>query len=214
MKTEQLIAALVADRTPAGSLRRRLGLALALALALGGLVSLGLFLAILGPRQDLGAALATWRFDFKIVLLAATLLLAAGVCLAVARPVAAPHPARRLLLPLMAVAAAVLLELAIVPHQVWGTRLVGSNSLICMTAIPFFSLAPLAAVLATLRSGAPASPALAGAMAGLVAAASGATLYAFHCFDDSPLFVATWYSLAALPVIGLGALLGHRLLRW
>ena len=65
-----------------------------------------------------------------------------------------------------------------------------------------------------LRSGAPASPALAGAAAGLLAATAGATLYAFHCFDDSPLFVVTWYVLAALPVIALGAILGRRLLRW
>ena len=31
------------------------------------------------------------------------------------------------------------------------------------------------------------------------AAAAGASLYAFHCFDDSPLFVVTWYTLAAIP---------------
>ena len=51
-------------------------------------------------------------------------------------------------------------------------------------------------------------------MAGLLAAACGATLYAFHCFDDSPLFVATWYTLAALPVVIVGAVAGHRLMRW
>jgi hypothetical protein len=76
------------------------------------------------------------------------------------------------------------------------------------------SLAPLAALLMALRSAAPASPALAGAVAGLLAAASGAILYAFHCFDDSPLFVATWYTLAALPVVAVGSMAGHRLLRW
>jgi hypothetical protein len=81
-------------------------------------------------------------------------------------------------------------------------------------AIPLLSLAPLAALLAALRSAAPQSPARAGAAAGLLAAASGATLYAFHCFDDSPLFVATWYVLAAALVVLLGALLGRRLLRW
>ena len=70
------------------------------------------------------------------------------------------------------------------------------------------------AQLAMLRSAAPASPALAGAAAGLLAAASGAALYAFHCFDDSPLFVVTWYTLAALVVMAIGALAGRRLLRW
>ena len=96
----------------------------------------------------------------------------------------------------------------------WRTRLVGSNSLICLTAVPMLSLAPLAVLLVMLRSAAPASPALAGAAAGLLAAASGAALYAFHCFDDSPLFVVTWYTLAALLVVAVGALAGRRLLRW
>ena len=47
-----------------------------------------------------------------------------------------------------------------------------------------------------------------------LAAATAAVIYAFHCFDDSPLFVLTWYSLAAIPVVLLGAALGRRLLRW
>ena len=209
MKTDQLIAALAADRTVAPFGRR-----LVLSLLVGGLISLGLFLAILGPRHDLAAALATWRFDFKIVLMVLILALAFGFCRAVARPVAPSHPARSLLLPLAAIIAALVVELVIVPRAAWGTRLVGSNSLICLTAIPFFSIGPLIAVLAILRSGAPTSPALAGAAAGLLAAACGATLYAFHCFDDSPLFVATWYTLAALPVVGIGALAGRRLLQW
>lgn len=209
MKTDQLIAALAADRTA-----RPFGRRFVLSLLIGGLVSLALFLVILGPRHDLAAALATWRFDFKIVLMMLILGLAFGFCRAVARPVAPAHPARGLLLPLAAIVAALVVELAVVPREAWGTRLIGSNSLICMSAIPFLSLGPLVAVLAILRSGAPTSPVLAGAAAGLLAAACGATLYAFHCFDDSPLFVATWYTLAALPVVGIGALAGRRLLQW
>ncbi len=53
-----------------------------------------------------------------------------------------------------------------------------------------------------------------GAAAGLLAGAIGAALYATHCPDDSPLFVATWYTLAIGFVVGLGALAGSRLLRW
>ena len=100
------------------------------------------------------------------------------------------------------------------PAATWGTRLVGSNAMVCLTVIPLLSLAPLIAVFTALRSGAPASPALAGALGGLLAAMTGAALYAFHCFDDSPLFVITWYSLATIPVVVLGAFAGSRLLRW
>jgi hypothetical protein len=65
-----------------------------------------------------------------------------------------------------------------------------------------------------LRRAAPAAPALAGAAAGVLAATLGAAIYAFHCFDDSPFFVVVWYLLASLPVIGLGAILGPRVLPW
>jgi hypothetical protein len=210
VKTEQLVEALVADR-PAG---RPLARSLVRALAVGGALSLVIFFLELGVRADIGPALATWRFDLKIVMVLLGLVLAFGVCLDCARPDMPRHPSRRLL-PLLAVlAAAVALELALVPAASWQTRLVGTNSLICLPMVPILSLAPLGAALLILRRGAPASPALAGAAAGLLAAFSGASLYAFHCFDDSPLFVATWYTLAALPMVAIGALAGHRLLRW
>ena len=88
------------------------------------------------------------------------------------------------------------------------TRLVGSNSRICLTAIPLISLPLLAAALIGLRHGAPARPALAGALAGLLSAGLAATLYAAHCTDDLPLFVATWYTLAAALMAAIGALAG------
>jgi hypothetical protein len=65
-----------------------------------------------------------------------------------------------------------------------------------------------------LRAGAPRVPAWAGAVAGLLAGCLSAALYATHCPDDSPLFVAVWYALAVMLVTLAGALAGHRLLRW
>lgn len=211
MKTEKLIAALVADRAVAV---RPIGRALAGALIAGGLVSLVLFAVELGVRTDLVPALQTWRFDLKIVLVLVALAAAFGLSVALSRPVTSGHPARRLL-PLAVLAiAAIAIELVVLPQASWARRLVGSNAMVCLIAIPVLSLAPLAAALVAMRAGAPASPALAGAAAGLLAAAAGATLYAFHCFDDSPLFVVTWYTLAAIPVVLLGALVGRRRLRW
>jgi hypothetical protein len=211
MKTDKLIDALVADRaTPAKPMRW----ALAAALLAGGLVSLVVFFASLGVRADIEPALGTWRFELKVGLVLLALGLAFSLCIALSRPVAPAHPGRRLL-PLAALAVlAVAVELLAIPSASWASRLVGSNALVCLIAIPALAIVPLAAVLAMLRSGAPASPALAGGAAGLLAAAAAAALYAFHCFDDSPLFVVTWYALAALPVVALGAAAGHRLLRW
>ncbi|MBN9090425.1 MAG: DUF1109 family protein [Reyranella sp.] len=211
MKTEKLVEALVAD---GAAPKRTIPRALAAALAIGGSVSLLVFLVDLGVREDIAHALSTWRFDLKVGLVALALVLAFRLCVALAAPIPSGRPSR-LLLPLAALAAlAAAIEVATVPSASWGTRLVGSNALVCLAAIPMLSAAPLGVVLLALRSGAPASPALAGAAAGFLAAASGATLYAFHCFDDSPLFVMTWYVLAALPVVGVGAIVGRRLLRW
>ena len=211
MKTDKLIDALVADRAPRG---KPLRWALAAALLAGGLVSFAFFLATLGVRADIEPALGTWRFDLKVGLVLLALGLAFSLCIVLSRPVAPAHPGR-LLLPLAALAVlAVAIELSVLPSVSWSSRLVGSNAMVCLVAIPTLAIVPLAAVLAILRSGAPASPALAGGAAGLLAAAAAAALYAFHCFDDSPLFVVTWYALAALPVIALGAVVGHRLLRW
>ncbi len=211
MKTDKLIDALVADDAPRG---RPLRSALAAALFAGGLTSFVLFLAALGVRADIDRALGTWRFELKVGLVLLALALAFSLCIAVSRPVMPSHPGRRLL-PLAALAIlAIAIELLILPSASWASRLVGSNALVCLIAIPTLAIAPLAAVLAILRNGAPASPALAGGAAGLLAATAAGALYAFHCFDDSPLFVVTWYSLAALPVITLGAVIGRRLLRW
>lgn len=211
MKTDQLVEALVADRVAeAGSIGRSLVLALAVGIAL----SLAVFFLTLGIRPDIRPALETWRFDLKIVTVVLGLALAFGVCRDCARPDIPRHPLRRLLPLLVLVVAAVAVELALVPEAAWRQRLIGSNMLICLPMVPILSLAPLAALLWMLRRAAPASPALAGAAAGLVAALSGATLYAFHCFDDSPLFVATWYTLATLVVTAIGAWSGHKLLRW
>ena len=80
------------------------------------------------------------------------------------------------------------------PAQDWLARLIGHNARACMINIPFLSLLPLAAILAALRLGATTRPVLSGAVAGLLAAGIGASFYAAHCPDDSPLFVATWYS--------------------
>jgi hypothetical protein len=211
MKTEQLLEALVADQA---SRRQPIARSLFRALALGAILSLVFFAVELGVRADIGPALETWRFDLKIVTVLLALILGIGLCLDCLRPDAPPHPLRRLLPLLAVVLTAIAVELAMVPLSGWKARLIGTNSLICLSMVPVLSLAPLAAILAVLRRGAPASPTLAGAAAGFLAAACGATLYAFHCFDDSPLFVATWYLLATIPVVVIGAVAGSRLLRW
>ena len=85
--------------------------------------------------------------------------------------------------------------------------------MVCLTAIPMLSLPLLIAALIGLRHGAATRPMLTGAVAGLIAGGIAATFYASHCIDDSPLFVATWYSIALALVALVGAVAGRWVLR-
>jgi hypothetical protein len=106
-------------------------------------------------------------------------------------------------------AAGVVAELLCVQQNLWGERMIGANAAFCLLSIPCLAAAPLTGTLLALRQGAPENPGLAGAAAGLFAGAIGAALYATHCPDDSPLFVAAWYSLAICFVVIAGALVGR-----
>ncbi|MDQ2861234.1 MAG: DUF1109 domain-containing protein [Pseudomonadota bacterium] len=55
---------------------------------------------------------------------------------------------------------------------------------------------------------------MAGAAAGLLAGAAGATVYGLYCDETAALFVVTWYTLAIAVCAAIGALLGARWLRW
>jgi hypothetical protein len=186
-----------------------------LALALGAAVSLALFMAALGPRADFAEAARTVRFDLKFVDTLTLLAPSALLCWRLMRPDARPRALALLLAaPFALLAGAVVAELFLVPPDLWGTRLIGTNSLHCLTLIPLLSIPPLTALIAAMRAGAPQHPALSGALAGAAAAGVAATIYATNCTDDSPLFVASWYPLATLVVVAVGALAGRRFLQW
>ncbi len=212
MRTEDLIRTLSAEPLAP---RMTAGPRLALALVPGLAAAVALFLVILGPRDDIAAALGEVRFVLKPIEALALAALAALAAVRLARPGASVRPMLPALIAVpAALALAVVAELVLVPRAQWGALLVGDNWTRCLSLIPLLALAPLAAVLAALRQGAPTRPALTGAVAGLLAGGLGAALYAIHCTDDSPLFVATWYTIAIAATAGLGALLGARILRW
>jgi len=212
MKTDDLIAALAAD---AKSVSSPIGRTLALAVIGGAVGAAILFAIMLGMRADVVSSLSSPRFLFKFVFTLSLLGSALGLMWNVARPGAIPIG---WLLALAAVpvllAAGSIAEMLTVPAAEWGRRLTGANASMCVVLIPILSALPFAALLLALRRGAPSHPMLAGAVAGLVSAGIGATLYATHCPDDSPFFVATWYVIAAAFMAMLGAAIGERFLRW
>jgi hypothetical protein len=211
VKTEDLISVLAADSKPP----RRLGRSLLAALAAGALIAGAAFFATLGFRPDIEAAMGTIRFPFKFLVTLSLAAAAIGIVWRIGRPgVPLALPSQILIVPVFLLVAAVVIELIVMPQASWGARLVGSNALHCLTAIPLLSIPTLAALLYVMRDSAPSNPGLAGAVAGLAAAGIAATYYATNCTDDSPLFVATWYSLAVSIVGAAGGLMGRQLLRW
>jgi len=212
MKTDDLIRAMTSDLAPPGpSIERRF----AVALLPGVLVALALFAVTLGPRGDLALVAGDMRFLFKFVV---TLLLALCSALLVWRLVRPGAPARLQIAALafvpLVLAAGVLMELTVLPTDSWCPKLVGSNGLVCLVSIPLFALPMLIAEILALRQGAPTRPALTGVVAGLFAGGVAAAIYAAHCPDDSPLFVALWYSLGIAIVALAGGLAGRLALRW
>lgn len=212
MKTEDLIKALTSDAaSQAMPLRRAWWLALGAATVVAAIV----FLIAIGPRPDFAAAAHTIRFLFKFVMTLLLVALAFALLQTLSRPDSdARRPLFWLVVAPVVLGAAVVIELLAVPPQQWRTVWWGTNISACLTFIPVIGIAPLALFLLALRHGAPTRPRLAGTIAGLLAGGVAATFYAAHCTDDSPLFVATWYSIAIAGLALLGMILGPRVARW
>jgi hypothetical protein len=212
MDTDRLIETLAAD---GGYRARPVGVVLATSLLIALPVSAAMLLATLGVRPDFMTAMRNPLFDLKFAVTLALAVVAVAISLHLSRPEASTKGwAALLLIPVALLVLGIGGEMMMPQRLPMVARLVGRNAMVCLTAIPLLSLPLLAAALIGLRRGAPAKPALAGALAGLLSAGLAATLYAAHCTDDSPLFVATWYTLATALVAAVGALAGAKLLRY
>lgn len=212
MKTDDLIRALAADRKPAGPPPGR---ALAIAAACGFAVSALLFSVWVGLRPNLGNAMMSLPFMLKPIEMFVLVAASAAIVLRLAKPGQSSRGAvlAAAIAPAIMIAA-LAVELMSVPRSEWAIRLAGVHWYVCVMNMVLLALPMLAAILFGLRYGAPTRPALAGAAAGLLSGALSATLYISHCPDDSPIFVAAWFTLAIAIATGIGALAGTRILRW
>ena len=211
MKTNDLISLLAED----APVSMRLGRRMVLALVIGVVISAALLLSTIGMRQNMAEAMETSRVMFKIGVTLVLAIAASGLVFAIGRP-GVPLLVRTLSLfiPLVLVIGAISMEMMMTPSDSWAARMMGKHAPFCVFFIPVLSIAPLAGFLIALRNGAPENPGVAGAVAGLAASGIAAAIYAWHCPDDSPFFVATWYSIAIAIVTAIGYFLGKRLLRW
>lgn len=211
VKTADLIDVLTQD----APVRWRLPGRLATAFAAGALIAVAVFVSGIRLRPDLAVAGQTARVLLKFLFALTLLSGAAGAVARVGRPEAKLGAWAFVLaaVPFL-LGVAVVAELLATPASSWMARLIGQNAVFCLTLIPVLALGPLACLLFALRDSAPARPGQAGAVAGLAAGGIAVVLYALHCSDDSPLFVAVWYSSAIAVITAGGYAAGERLLKW
>jgi hypothetical protein len=84
----------------------------------------------------------------------------------------------------------------------------------CVSSILFLSLPAMILTFVFMRKGAPTQPLLAGAVIGMFSASVGALAYTLACKNDATAFVGTWYTAACAVMAFIGAVVGHRVLRW
>lgn len=212
MKTNQLIDSLVADRSRSLLAPRR-GLRLALPAAIA--AAIAVFIYFLDMRADFATAMESWRYLLKL-LTAALIAVAGGMALLhLVQPEDESARILRLLpLAFLPLVLGLVLEALMVPRDLWLGAALGQGAFYCLLYVPVISLAPLAATLWATGRGAPRSPVLGGAVAGLAAGGIGAFIYSIHCDNDSPFYVGLWYLGGIAIVTLLGALIGSRYLRW
>lgn len=213
MKTDELIAMLASD---AGAVapqvwRQRYAMALGT-----GLLGAALLMAmLLGVRPDIADAVRLPMFWVKLLFpltLAAAALLAA---MRLSRPgVAVGRAGPALAAPVFVIwLLAVIALLRAVPEDrsmlIWGETWASCPFNVTLLSMPAFVM-----LLWVMKSLAPVRPVLAGAVAGLLAGATGATIYALHCPELAAPFIAIWYLLGMLIPAVMGAVIGPRLLRW
>lgn len=212
MDTDRLISALAADNDHRPQpVRTQLAMALLVTLP----VAAAMMLVTIGLRPDFMAAMRNPFFDLKFVITLALAIPAIVISLHLSRPEAVlGRWVWLLLLSPFILVAAIIAEMTMPQRSPMMTRMVGKSAMQCTMSISLFSLPILGAALLALRQGAPARPAFVGALAGMMSSGLAATVYAAHCTDDSPLFVAVWYTIATAVVTVIGAFAGARVLRY
>ncbi|MEZ5754936.1 MAG: DUF1109 domain-containing protein [Paracoccaceae bacterium] len=211
MKTDDLIRALAADSQPPRPFRAGLAAMALIAAVLG--VSV-VFLGMAGPRAGLMSALGQPMIAAKSALPLMLFLLALPVTVEMMRPERLPRLPRALILPIALAVVLWVTAFATLPEDLRFADVSRFALTECLGLIIGLSLPSLGLAFMVLRRGAPASPLLAGAMAGVTIGSGTAAGYSLFCTQDNPLFYVTWYGVAILAVTILAAIIGSRALRW
>ncbi|WP_293779083.1 DUF1109 domain-containing protein [uncultured Oxalicibacterium sp.] len=213
MKTDHLISLLSADvqPVPQHAAEKRMSAAI----VASGAVSFAMLLTIYGLRPDLKEVSASLAYWMKMGVPLANALIALAFLFVLA------HPGKRaksgywvLAVPVFILWGWALLSWSDAEPGTRVALLMGQTWQVCIFNIALLSLPVGLATLFALRHLAPTRPALTGAMAGWFAGSVGAGIYALHCPEMAPPFLAVWYVLGMLMPSALMAYIGSRYLKW
>jgi len=212
VKTDDLIVCLAERISPVGP--RYVLWPLVLGLLGGMAVSFIVMITWLGLRPDLSNAIATAPFWIKFIY--TLVILVAGFRI-VERQARAGFEAPTALT-IGGVALAAIIGLAVIQLTTSGTPshvlIMGHSAKVCTRNIILLSAPVFVGVFLALRQLAPTRLTFAGAGAGLLAGATGAWVYAFHCNESAIPFLGLWYTLGIGATAFFGAGLGRWALRW
>jgi hypothetical protein len=169
-----------------------------------------LVFSVFGIRQDFADMAVRMPFAFKVVYTGALVVGASVVALYAATPGASATA-------LYALSPAVILLALGVIFDPTGFPIMGRTDtaiVFCLRAILFLSLPAMILTFVFMRKGAPTQPLFAGAVIGMLSASVGALAFTLACKNDSTAFVAIWYAAACAIMAAIGAIVGHRVLRW
>jgi hypothetical protein len=169
-----------------------------------------LVFSVIGIRQDFADMAVRMPFAFKIAYTGALVVGASIVAFYAATPGASATA-------LYALSPAVILLALGVIFDPTGFPLMGRTNtavVFCVGAILLLSLPAMVLTFVFMRKGAPTQPLFAGAVIGMLSASVGALTYTLACKNDGTAFVAIWYAVACAIMAAIGAVVGHRFLRW
>jgi hypothetical protein len=209
----ELVVRLAANLSPVprAFVARRLLVGIGAGLA----VSIALVLALLGPRPDMRAAVATPMFWMKLAYPLSLAMIAGLASERLARPAASAR-ARIVWLgvPVLFVIMVAAVQLASAPPGARMGLLMGGSARLCPFLVLASAVPPWLGLVWAMRGLAPTRLGEAGAIIGLAAGGAGAFAYAWHCTETGGPFLAVWYTLGISAAALLGWLLGPRILRW
>lgn len=213
MKTDELITMLAGDAGPVPQRAWRGRYAAALGVGLAGATAL--MLPLLGLRPDLAEATAVPMFWVKLAFPLALALAALAAASRLSRPgTALGLTPAALAAPVIVIWLLAAIALAGAAPDERGALLMGVTWQSCPVYVTLLAMPAFIAVLWVMKTLAPVRLAWAGAAAGLLAGALGATVYALHCPEMDAPFLGVWYLLGMLIPTALGAVIGPKLLRW